>query len=111
MLEVRKASVVVILPKLYAMTLETRATAWDEESKCRVRGQAVFRKAHRTTDQLLMMRTLLQQAAHAKRKLCCCCVDIKKAFDLVPCDAMWKVLKRRGVSGRVLTLLQAMCAP
>ncbi len=92
------------------MVLEARATAWAEESKCRARGQAGFRKDHRTTDQLFIIRTLLQQAAHAKRKLYCCFVDFKKAFDLVPRDALWNVLKRRGMSGRVLTSLQSMYA-
>ena len=78
------------------MILEARATAWVEEIKCRARGQAGFRKDYRTTDQLFIIHTLLQQAAHAKRKLYCCFVDFKKAFDLVPRDALWSVLTRRG---------------
>ena len=95
----RGITVVVILSQIYAMILEARATAWAEESKCRAGGQAGFRKDHRTTDQLFIIHTLLQQAAHAKRKLYCCFVDFKKAFDLVPRDALWNVLKRRGMSG------------
>ena len=104
----RGITVVVTLFKLYAMILEARATAWAEESKCRARGQVGFRKDYRTTDQLFIIRTLLQQAAHAKRKLHCCFVDFKKAFDLVPRDALWNVLQRWGVSGRVLTSFQSM---
>ena len=57
-------------------------------------------------NQLFIIRTLLQQAAHEKRGLYCCFVDFKKAFDLVPRDILWNVLKRRGMSGRVLTSLQ-----
>ena len=106
----RGITVVVILSKIYAMILEARATAWAEESKRRVRGQAGFRKDHRTTDQWFIIRTLLQQSAHAKRKLHCCFVDFKKAFDLIPRDALWNVLKRRGMSVRVLTSLQSMYA-
>ena len=101
----RGITVVLILSKLYAMILEARVTAWAEQSKCRARGQAGFRKGHRTNTQLFITRTLLQQAAHAKRKLYCCIVCFKKAFDLVPRDALWKVLKRRGMSGRFLTSL------
>ena len=104
----RGITVIGILAKLYAMVLEARATA--EESKCRAKGQADFRKDHRTIDQLLIIRTLLQKAAHSKRKLYCCFVDFKKAFDLVPRDALWNVLKRRGMSGRVLASLQSMYA-
>ncbi len=106
----RGITVVVILSKLYAMVLEARATAWAEQSKSRAKGQAGFRKDFRTTDQLFIIRTLLQQAAHEKRRLYCCFVDFKKAFDLVPRDILWNVLKRRGMSGRVLTSLQSMYA-
>ena len=59
---------------------------------------------------LSLIRSLLQQAAHAKLKLYCCFVDLKKASDLVPCDAPLNVLKRQGMSGRVLTSLQSMYA-
>ena len=34
----------------------------------------------------------------------------KNAFDLVPPDILWNVFKRRGMAGRVLTLLQSMYA-
>ena len=101
---------VVNLSKLYAMVLEARATAWAELSRSRARGQAGFRKAFRTTDQLFIIRTLLQQAAHAKLKLYCCFVVFKKAFDLVPRDILRNVLKRRGMAGKVLTSLQSMYA-
>ena len=106
----RGITVVVILAKLYAMVLEARATAWAEHTKCRAKGQAGFRKDFRTTDQIFIIRTLVQQARHAKRKLYCCFVDFKKAFDLVPRDCLWKVLKQRGMAGRVLSSLQSMYA-
>ena len=98
----------MILAKLYAMGLEARVTAWAEHRKCRAQGQAVFRKDFCTTDQIFIIRTLVQQARHAKRKLHCCFVDFKKAFDLVPRDCLWKVLKQRGMAGRVLSSLQSM---
>ena len=106
----REITGVVILAKLYAMVLEARATAWAEHTKCRAKGQAGFRKDFRTTDQIFIIRTLVQQARHAKRKLYCCFVDFKKAFDLVPRDCLWKVLRQRGMAGRVLSSLQSMYA-
>ena len=104
----RGITVVVILAKLYAMVLESRATAWAEDGRCRAKGQAGFRKDFRTTDQLFIIRTILQQAKHSKRKLYCCFVDFKKAFDLVPRESLWQVLERRGMLGRVLSSLQSM---
>ena len=32
----------------------------------------------------------------------------RKLFDLVPRDCLWKVLKQRGMAGRVLSSLQSM---
>ena len=103
-------AVIVILSNLYATVLEARATAWAEQSKSTAGGQDGFRMDLRTTDQLFIIRTLLQQAAHAKRNLHCCFVDFKKAFDPVPRDILWNVLKRRETAGRVLTSLQSMYA-
>ena len=104
----RGITVVVILAKLYAMVLEARASAWAENSKCRAKGQAGFRKDFRTTDQVFIMQTLMQQARQSKRKLYTCFVDFKKAFDLVPRCTLWKVLEQRGMKGKVLSSLKAM---
>ena len=106
----RGITVVVILSKLYAMVLETRATAWAENMNCRAKGQAGFRKDFRTSDQVYIIQTLVQQAKQDKRKLFCCFVDFKKAFDLVPRHTLWNVLEQRGMKGKVLTSLQTMYA-
>ena len=76
----RGITVVVILANLYAMVLESSATAWAEDRRCRAKGQAGFRMEFRTTDQLFIIRTILQQSKHSKRKLYCCFVDFKKGF-------------------------------
>ena len=56
----RGITVVVILAKLYAMVLETRASRWAEHSKCRAKGQAGFRKDHRTSDQVFIIQALVR---------------------------------------------------
>ena len=106
----RGITVVVILAKLYAMVLETRASRWAEHSKRRAKGQAGFRKDHRTSDQVFIIQALVRQAKQQKRKLYCCFVDFKKAFDLVPRQTLWSVLERRGMKGKVLSSLQSMYA-
>ena len=52
----------------------------------------------------------MRQAKQQKRKLHCCFVDFKKAFDLVPRQTLWKVLKRQGMKGNVLSPLHSMYA-
>ena len=76
----RGIMVVVILSKLYAVVLEARATAWAEQSKSRVKGQAGFRKDFCATDQLFIIRTWLQQEAHEKRRLVVLLCGFKKGF-------------------------------
>ena len=106
----RGITVIVILAKLYAMVLETRATAWAEHMKCRAKGQAGFRKDFRTVDQIFIIQTLVQQARKSKRKLYCCFVDFRKAFDLVPRQTLWNILEQRGMAGKVLSSLKTMYA-
>ena len=57
---------IIVVVILDAMVLESRATAWAEDRRCRAKGQAGFRKDFRTTDQLFIIRTILQQAKHSK---------------------------------------------
>ncbi len=59
---------------------------------------------------MLLIQTLTQQAKNSKRKLYTCFVDFKKAFDLVPCPTLWKVLEDRGMGGKILTSLGSMYA-
>jgi hypothetical protein len=56
------------------------------------------------------LQTLIEQSKAKNKPLYCCFVDLKKAFDTVPCEALWQVLAGLGVKGRFLRCLQAMYA-
>jgi len=99
-----------ILAKLFAMIFNKRLSEWVEQHGLRAKGQARFRKDYRTTNQLFILRTLIEQSKAKKKPLYCCFLDLKKAFDTMPCEALWQVLVGLGVKGRFLRCLQAMYA-
>ena len=104
-----------VFAKLFAMIIECRLAAWAEEHGVKARGQAGFRKDHRTTDNVFVLRSLIDKQKQSRqkggsRKLYCCFVDFRKAFDTIPRAILWQVLEDLGVSGRVLTIIKFMYA-
>jgi len=88
-----------ILAKLFIMILDKRLSEWAKQHGLRAKGQARFRKDHRITDQLFILQTLIEQSKAKKKPLYCCFMDLKKAFDIVPHEALWQVLVGLGVKG------------
>jgi hypothetical protein len=100
-----------LLAKLYASLLNTRLTRWTEVNGLRARGQAGFRKGHRTADQVFVLRTLVEAARLRKEPLFVCFVDFRKAYDTVPRALLWqKMQDQLGISGLFLRAVQALYA-
>jgi hypothetical protein len=99
-----------LLAKLYAAMLNERLMEWTERHGLRARGQAGFRKDHRTTDQVFVLRTLIERARADRQPLYSCYVDFKKAYDTIPRDLLWLKLQRIGVHGEFLRAVQALYA-
>jgi hypothetical protein len=99
-----------LLAKLYAAMLNERLMEWTERHGLRARGQAGFRRDHRTTDQVFVLRTLIERARADKKPLYVCYVDFKKAYDTIPRDLLWHKLQRIGVHGDFLRAVQALYA-
>jgi hypothetical protein len=90
--------------------LNDRLMEWTERHGLRARGQAGFRKDHRTTDQVFVLRTLIERARADKKPLYTCYVDFTKAYDTIPRDLLWQKLQRIGVHGEFLRAVQALYA-
>ncbi len=97
-----------VLAKVFAMILESRISQWTETNDLRAKGQAGFKKDFRIIDNLFILRTLTEQARFQKNQLYTCFVDFKKAFNTIPKDLLWQVLKGLGISGRILECLRSM---
>ena len=72
-----------LLAKLYACILNELLIKWTEQHQLRGRGQAGFRRDHRTTDQTFVVRTLIEKAKTDRQPLYSCFVNFKKAYDTV----------------------------
>ena len=106
----RGIAVSTVLAKLYASSLTRRLAEWTERHHLRAVGQAGFRAAHNTADQMLVMRTLIESARAAREPLYVCFVDFRKAYDSVPRDLLWRKLQSLGVTGWCLQAIQALYA-
>jgi len=84
------------------MILDKRLSEWVEQHGLCAKGQTGFRKDYRTTDQLFILRTLIEHSKAKNKPFYYCFVDLKKAFDTVPREALWQVLAGLGVKGRFL---------
>jgi len=91
-----------ILAKLFTMILDKKLNEWAEKHGLRAKGQTGFHKDYYTIDQLFILRTLIEQSKAKKKPFYCCFVDLKKAFDTMPCEVLWQVLTGLGVKGRFL---------
>ena len=106
----RGITVGTLLAKLYATIINTRIVNWAENNGVRARGQAGFRKDHRTSDQILVLRTLIEQQRMAGAPLYVCFVDFQKAYDTVPRYQLWCKLERMGIKGFIMNAIRALYA-
>ena len=109
----RGITVGVCMTKLLAMILDDRIHEWAESEGLRADGQAGFRRDHRTVDNAFVLRTLIEHCKEPgrpseKKKLYTCFVDFKKAFDTVPRDLLWQVLRRAGMGHKMLHCIQSI---
>jgi hypothetical protein len=98
----------LILAKLFVMILGKRLSEWAEQHGLHAKGQAGFRKNHRTTDQVFILQIFIEQSKAKKNPLYCYFVDFKKTFNIVPREMLWQVLAGLGVEGCFLRCLQVM---
>ena len=71
--------------------------------------QIGFLKGHRTADHVLLIDTIIHEIVHNHRKrLFVAFVDLEKAYDRVNRKFMVYKLKRKGLSGKFLKIIEAM---
>ena len=68
--------------------------------------QCGFRPGRSTVDMLFVVRRLQELARARKTPLYMCFVDLKKAYDSVDRELLWKVLTRAGVPNEMITIIR-----
>ena len=65
-------------------------------------GQGGFRSGRSTTDQIFTLKQILETSWEYGKDLFACFVNLEKAYDRVPWNTLWKVLRNYGVVGQLL---------
>lgn len=92
--------------KVYARVLERRCRQI-VESKIQD-SQCGFRAGRGTTDQLFTLRQVYEKAWEFGQSVYTSFIDLEKAYDRVPRDLLWSVLREYGIDGQLLAAIQSL---
>lgn len=96
------------LGKLFSSIILERITTYRHSHCPDPPNQMGFRKNAQTIDHILTIRTILEKYKKLKKKVYCVFVDLKKAFDTVPRQALLFKLAHMGITGRVFDVVRDM---
>ena len=100
----RGIALISLTSKIYVHMLHQRVQqqllAGLQEAQCG------FRPGRGTQDQLFSLRRVLELAREHQAPVHAAFVDFSKAFDSVPRDALWELLRARGVHPHLLALIK-----
>ena len=97
-----------ILGKVFAHILNKRLTPWADENDKIAEEQSGFRAGHSTVDNMFVLYAIVQRYLFKSGKVYMCFVDFKKASDTINRSVLWNVLRKSGVGGKMLRILQSM---
>ena len=92
--------------KLFARIIQERLQSLAE--KVLAESQCGFRKGRGCSDMIFVARQLLEKSREHQSSLFTLFVDLKKAYDSVPRDALWQVLEKCGVPPKMLTIVKQL---
>ena len=104
----RGISLLNICSKIYSHILNARLHSWIESNSIINDSQAGFRKKHSTVDHIFTLFAMIQKQLLQHKKLYVAFIDFKKAFDSVVRENLWKILKKRGIQGKMHRSLTSM---
>ena len=93
---------------LFAMIVDHRIAVWTEGEIIKPKGQAGFRKAFRTTNNIFVLKSLIDKQKQTHGKLYSCYVDFKKAFDIVSRGLLWKLRETVGMRWPMLDCIKSL---
>ena len=92
--------------KVYARVLERKCRTIVEPKIQDT--QCGFRPGLGTTDQLFILRQVFEKVWKFAKPVYTAFIDLEKAYDRVPRDLLWSVLKEYGISGRLLVAIRSL---
>jgi len=105
----RGVSLLCIISKCYTSVLNARLVKWMQVYEKIVESQAGFRKKYSTVDHIFTLSSIIEKSLSKRRgKLYVAFVDLRKAFDSVDRQSLFRALSEAGVSGRMLKSLMSI---
>ena len=102
----RPISLLSVAGKVLVMILEKRMREIIEPQLAE--GQCGFRRGRGTVDQIFVTRMISEMAVQHRVMLYASFVDLSKAFDSVPRDKMWDMLRQLGIPEKLIRLVQEL---
>lgn len=103
----RGISVGNLLPKILSVIITTRLSHWAIRLQLIPTSQVAFLYRHAAEWHVLTLLETVKQRMREGKRTCILFLDLKKAYDMVHHDVMWKVLEHMRVPPRLIRLLQA----
>ena len=97
-----------VISKVYTNILNKRLSEWAEVEEKIIEEQAGFRAGYSTVDHIFSLYAMVQKYLLKHTKLYVAFVDFKKAFDSVNTNALWSVLRKNGVNGKLYMALRGI---
>ena len=101
----RGISLLDVVGKVFARVIQERLQVIAE--KVLPESQCGFRKERGCCDMIFVARQLLEKAREHQESLFTLFVDLRKAYDSVPREALWQVLERCGVPPKMLKVVKS----
>ena len=105
----RGVSLLSVMSKCYTFILNKRLSKWVKTNLLLTETQAGFRKGYSTVDHIFTLNAIVEKCLSKKKgKLYVCFVDLKKAFDSVQRETLFKILLKTGINGKFINAIKAI---
>ncbi len=94
--------------KLFTRIIAGRISVIAEDQKWFGETQAAFRKGRSTQDHIFTLMGIMAKAKKQKTKLHLAFIDLRKAYDRVWREGLWKCLENRGIKGKSNRIIQKL---
>ena len=102
----RGITLLSVVGKIYTSVLNSRVTKWCERHGVLSEEQAGFRPGRSTIDHIFSVSEVLRLRRRRGRETHCAFLDIKKAYDSIHRDGIWKRLLDVGIRGKMWRVLK-----
>ena len=100
----RAISLLDVVGKVIAIILQDRLQHLAEEEL--PESQCDFRKGRGCLDMIFANRQLVENSWEHKAEIFLLFIDLRKAYDSVPCEAMWQALAKLGIPDTAIQLIK-----